>query len=78
MGQTWRNGGQPSDSLQQPQLRRPIHQGPTQPLDIRVAGSELGFDGRDLPPATCDSCRLPTLGSDRVYCVVSRHIVGTA
>ena len=53
MGQTWRNGGQPLARLQEPQFRRPVCQ--PQPLEIRVPGPELGFDGRDLPAAAFHS-----------------------
>ena len=65
MGQTWRNRGQPSASLQHPQFRRPVGQSPAQPFDIRVAGPKLGFDGRDLLVAALDSCgRRPALLRD--------------
>ena len=38
MGQTSRDGGQTSASSQHPQLRRTVHEGPTQPLHVRVPG----------------------------------------
>ena len=48
---------------QQPQLGGPIRQREAKSLQVRVAGSDLGFDGRDLPAAALDSCsRLPFPG----------------
>jgi hypothetical protein len=44
--------------LQKPQLARPIGQAQAQPLDIRVAGEKLRFDGRNLLAAASDSCWL--------------------
>ena len=45
----------PPLALQNPQLRRPVHQCQAQPLDIGIAGAKLGFRGRELPAATRDS-----------------------
>jgi hypothetical protein len=48
VGQTWRNGGQPSARSQYPQLLRPVREREAQPLEVRVARPDLSFDIRDL------------------------------
>jgi len=82
VGQTWCNGGQPLARPQQPQLARPVCKGSTQPLDVRVSGPELGFDGSDLDAAPGDSCgRLPAFLGDfleRAAVAVEGRFLGEA
>jgi hypothetical protein len=40
--------------LEDAQFRRPVRQRQQEPIEIRIAREQLGFDGRDLAPATFD------------------------
>ena len=41
--------------LEDPQLRRPVHECPAQAREVWVASPDPGFDFRELPAATLDS-----------------------
>jgi seryl-tRNA(Sec) selenium transferase len=43
---------------QDSQLGRPVHERQAQPLQVRIACAQLRFDGRNLPAALPDSCRI--------------------